>query len=57
MDAPRQSDMGLFYSILGKNGVMLRCFANGLDLSGVRRYYAVPPIRKAMETTLPVPET
>ena len=40
-----QTDKDFLYSLLGKNGIMLHRFANGQDRSGVRRYYAVPPMK------------
>ena len=40
-----QADQGFLYSLLGKNGIMLYRFANGQDHSGVRKYYAVPPMK------------
>lgn len=37
--------------LLGKNGIMLHRFANGQDHSGVRRYYAVPPMKSIGNST------
>ena len=46
-----QADIDLLYWLLGKNGVMLHRFANGQDHSGVRRYYAVPPMKSIGNST------
>lgn len=46
-----QADIDFLYSLLGKNGVMLHRFANGQDRSGVRRYYAVPPMKSISNST------
>ena len=46
-----QANVDLLYWLLGKNGVMLHRFANGQDHSGVRRYYAVPPIKSVGNST------
>ena len=46
-----QADQGFLYSLLGKNGIMLHRFANGQDHSGVRRYYAVPPMKSIGNST------
>lgn len=46
-----QADQGFLYSLLGKNGIMLYRFANGQDHSGVRKYYAVPPMKSIGNST------
>ena len=46
-----ECDVDFLYHLLGKNGVMLHRFANGLDHSGVRRYYAVPPMKSVGNST------
>ena len=46
-----QADPDLLYWLLGKNGIMLHQFANGQDHSGVRRYYAVPPMKSIGNST------
>ena len=46
-----QADTDFLYSHLGKNGIMLHRFANGQDRSGVRRYYAVPPMKSIGNST------
>ncbi len=46
-----RSDVDLLYWLLGKNGVMLHRFANWQDRSGVRRYYAVPPMKSIGKST------
>jgi DNA polymerase-4 len=46
-----QADTGFLYSLLGKNGLMLHRFANGQDRSGVRRYYAAPPMKSIGNST------
>lgn len=46
-----QADQGFLYSLLGKNGIMLHRFANGQDHSGVRQYYAVPPMKSIGNST------
>ena len=46
-----QADVDFLYSLLGKNGIMLHRFANGQDRSGVRRYYAVPPMKSIGNST------
>lgn len=46
-----QADPGMLYWLLGKNGIMLHRFANGLDQSGVRPYYAVPPMKSIGNST------
>ena len=46
-----QADTDFLYSLLGKNGIMLHRFANGQDRSGVRRYYAVPPMKSIGNST------
>ena len=46
-----QANVDLLYWLLGKNGVMLHRFANGQDHSGVRRYYAVPPMKSIGNST------
>lgn len=46
-----QADVDFLYHLLGKNGVMLHRFANGLDHSGVQRYYAVPPMKSVGNST------
>lgn len=38
-------------TILGKVGVMLWRFANGMDSSGVSSYYAVPPVKSVGNST------
>lgn len=40
-----RTDPAFPHAILGKVGVMLWRFANGLDSSGVATYYAMPPIK------------
>lgn len=39
------------HTVLGKVGVMLWRFANGLDTSGVSTYYAVPPVKTIGNST------
>ena len=46
-----QADQGFLYSLLGKNGIMLHQFANGQDHSGVRQYYALPPMKSIGNST------
>lgn len=46
-----QCDTDFLYRLLGKNGIMLYRFANGQDHSGVRRYYAVPPMKSVGNST------
>ncbi|MDE7245318.1 MAG: DNA polymerase IV [Oscillospiraceae bacterium] len=46
-----RADADMLYWLLGKNGVMLHRFANGQDRSGVRRYYAVPPMKSIGNST------
>ena len=46
-----KTNIDLLYWLLGKNGVMLYRFANGQDHSGVRRYYAVPPMKSVGNST------
>ena len=46
-----QANVDFLYRLLGKNGVMLHRFANGQDHSGVRRYYAVPPMKSIGNST------
>ena len=46
-----QANPDLLYWLLGKNGIMLHQFANGQDHSGVRRYYAVPPMKSIGNST------
>ena len=46
-----QANPDLLYWLLGKNGIMLHQFANGQDHSGVRRYYAVPPMKSVGNST------
>ena len=46
-----RTDKDFLYSLLGKNGIMLHRFANGQDHSGVRRYYAVPPMKSIGNST------
>ena len=46
-----QADTDFLYSLLGKNGIMLHRFANGQDRSGVRQYYAVPPMKSIGNST------
>ena len=46
-----QASIDMLYWLLGKNGVMLHRFANGQDHSGVRRYYAVPPMKSIGNST------
>lgn len=46
-----QANIDMLYWLLGKNGVMLHRFANGQDHSGVRRYYAVPPMKSIGNST------
>lgn len=46
-----RANLDLLYWLLGKNGIMLHQFANGQDRSGVRRYYAVPPMKSIGNST------
>ncbi len=46
-----RANLDLLYWLLGKNGIMLHQFANGQDHSGVRRYYAVPPMKSIGNST------
>lgn len=46
-----QANTELLYWLLGKNGIMLHQFANGRDHSGVRQYYAVPPMKSIGNST------
>ena len=46
-----QANPDLLYWLLGKNGIMLHQFANGQDHSGVRRCYAVPPMKSIGNST------
>lgn len=46
-----RTDKDFLYSLLGKNGIMLHRFANGQDHSGVRQYYAVPPMKSIGNST------
>lgn len=46
-----QANVDLLYWLLGKNGIMLHRFANGLDRSGVRPYYLSPPIKSIGNST------
>ena len=46
-----QANIDMLYWLLGKNGVMLHRFANGQDHSGVRHYYAVPPMKSIGNST------
>lgn len=46
-----RANVDLLYWLLGKNGIMLHRFANGQDHSGVRRYYAVPPMKSIGNST------
>ena len=46
-----QANTDLLYWLLGKNGIMLHQFANGQDHSGVRQYYAVPPMKSIGNST------
>lgn len=39
------ADAGFLFYLLGKNGILLHCFANGQDASQVSPYYAVPPMK------------
>lgn len=49
-----QADVDFLYHLLGKNGGMLHRFANGQDHSGVRQYYAAPPMKSiGNSTTVP----
>lgn len=45
------TDIRFMLSILGKVGVMLWQFANGLDSSGVAAYYSVPPMKTIGNST------
>lgn len=45
------SEAHFLHYLLGKNGLMLHRFANGLDSSGVRPYYALPPIKTVGNST------
>ena len=46
-----QANPELLYWLLGKNGMTLHRFANGQDHSGVRPYYAVPPMKSVGNST------
>lgn len=46
-----QANVDLLYWLLGKNGIMLHRFANGLDRSGVRPNYLSPPIKSIGNST------
>lgn len=46
-----RTDKDFLYSLLGKNGSMLHQFANGQDHSGVRQYYALPPMKSIGNST------
>lgn len=46
-----RTDPAFPHTILGKVGVMLWRFANGMDNSGVATYYAVPPIKSIGNST------
>lgn len=46
-----RANTDFLYWLLGKNGVMLHRFANGQDRSGVRRYYAIPPMKSIGNST------
>ena len=46
-----RANLDLLYWLLGKNGIMLHQFANGQDHSGVRRYYAIPPMKSIGNST------
>lgn len=46
-----RTDKDFLYSLLGKNGIMLHRFANGQDHSGVRQYYAAPPMKSIGNST------
>ena len=46
-----QSSPDFLHAVLGKVGVMLWQFANGLDRSGVSTYYAMPPVKSVGNST------
>ena len=46
-----RSSPDFLHAVLGKVGVMLWQFANGLDRSGVSTYYAMPPIKSVGNST------
>lgn len=46
-----RSSLEFLHAILGKVGVMLWQFANGLDSSGVSPYYAIPPVKTIGNST------
>lgn len=45
------TDANFLRRLLGKNGLMLRAFANGQDGSSVRPYYQLPPIKTIGNST------
>ena len=46
-----RSSPDFLHAVLGKVGVMLWQFANGLDRSGVSTYYAMPPVKSVGNST------
>lgn len=46
-----RTDPAFPHAVLGKVGVMLWRFANGLDSSGVATYYAMPPVKSIGNST------
>ena len=46
-----RSSPEFLHAVLGKVGVMLWRFANGLDYSGVSPYYAMPPVKSVGNST------
>ena len=46
-----QASPAFLHTVLGKVGVMLWRFANGLDRSGVSTYYAMPPVKSVGNST------
>ena len=46
-----RSSPEFLHAVLGKVGVMLWQFANGLDYSGVSPYYAMPPVKSVGNST------
>lgn len=46
-----RADVELLRWLLGKNGVMLHSFANGMDRSGVRPYYLSAPVKSVGNST------
>lgn len=46
-----RADPSLLRRLLGKNGIMLHCFANGIDDSAVSRTYEPPPLKSIGNST------